>query len=231
MVVVALVGVAVGVGGCGGSTTKSDQGRAIAEQAGLPQEVADFFALAARGTDATYRSTVATTDASGKPIQITTTQRPPDVRVDTFNADGSIDSTMSVGGKSYQCTMAANHWDCGDLGSASTPSNGVFSSAAVQSAIDQFRQRAADYDFRVEGRTIVDVNAHCLITTRRAGLDQSSALGASGTLCVSDEGVVLQIEGAVGTVAATSYSTTIPSDAFNLPAPTSTASTTSTTAN
>jgi len=127
-VIVVLLGVTLfGVAACGGHTqSKADQGKAIAEQAGLAPDVASFFALATAGSSATYRATVETTDTTGKALQLTTTQRPPDSRFDAFHADGSVDSTINVSGHSYQCTMAANHWDCGDLGvtpttSAATP--------------------------------------------------------------------------------------------------------------
>src|SRR4029077_12037559 len=102
---------------CGGSgRTTEEQGRSIASAAGLPADVSDFFARAAAGLNATYRVTLATKDASGQALQLTTTQRQPDARFDSFNADGTIDSTISVGGKSYQCTMANGRWDCGELG-------------------------------------------------------------------------------------------------------------------
>jgi hypothetical protein len=208
------------VAACSGhAQTKVDQGRSIAEQAGLSKEVAAFFALAASATNATYRSTVETSDATGKPVQVTTTQRPPDSRFDTFHADGGVDSTILLSGHSYQCTMAANHWDCGELGPTPTSGAQVFSPSAVQKAIDGFRQRANDYDFRVEDRPLVGVTARCLITTRKAGHDQDSSLGASATLCLSPEGAVMLVETPSGSITATAYSTTIPNDAFTLPAP------------
>ncbi len=204
---------------CGSPQTKADQGRSIAEQAGLNPDVAAFFSLAASSASATYRVTVQTTDTSGKPLQVTTTQRPPDSRFDSFRADGTVDSTITVGGHSYQCTMAANHWDCGDLGVSPSTGAQVFSPSAVRGAIDQFRQRANDYDFRVEDRTLVGVAARCLITNRKPGHESDSSLGPSGTLCLSPEGAVLRVEASSGSISATAYSVSIPDDAFMLPAP------------
>jgi len=222
-VIVVLLGVTLfGVAGCGGHTqSKADQGKAIAEQAGLAPDVASFFALATAGSSATYRATVETTDTTGKPLQLTTTQRPPDSRFDAFHADGTVDSTINVSGHSYQCTMAANHWDCGDLGVTPTTSAQVFNPTIVQSAIDKFRARANDYDFRTEDRQLVGITTRCLITTRKPGHDQDSSLGASATLCLSPEGAVLLVETPSGSITATSYTTTIPNDAFTLPAPVS----------
>jgi len=208
----------------GGGASKADQGRSIADQAGLPKDVADFFALAATGTEATYRVSLDTTDAKGAKLQVTTTQHPPDVRVDTFHADGTIDATFSTKGQRYECTRANDQWQCGDLGPASASSDDVFGASAVQLAIDRFRQRATDYDFRVDHRTIANVGATCLVTNRKAGHDQDPSLGASATLCLSAEGAILRAETAAGTLSASSYSTDIPADAFALPAPISSSS-------
>ncbi|MEY2449551.1 MAG: hypothetical protein QOH79_3027 [Acidimicrobiaceae bacterium] len=215
-----LVVVVLGLAACGGhAPTKSDQGRSIAEQAGLAPEVAAFFALAASGTTATYRATIETLDAKGQPSQVTATQRPPDTRVDVFHADGTVDSTIAVGTHRYQCTMAANHWDCGELGISPSTGPQVFDPMAVQRAIDSFRQRSSDYDFRVEDRQIVGVAARCLITTRKPGHEEDSSLGAAATLCISPQGAVLSVEAPTGTITAKAYTTTIPDDAFVLPAP------------
>ena len=204
---------------CGShSASKADQGRSIADAAGFPKDVADFFALAATGTQATYRVSLDTTDSAGKKLQVTTTQRPPDVRVDTFHADGTIDASLSLKGHRYQCTMAANQWQCGDLGISSSAADEVFGPTAVQLAVDRFKARAADYDFRVEGRTIVNVPAKCLSTTRKPGHDQDPTLGASATLCLSPEGAILSADVPSGSLTASSYSTTIPDDALTLPA-------------
>jgi hypothetical protein len=208
----------------GGGATKAEQGRSIAEQAGLPKEVADFFALAAAGTQATYRVSLETTDPKGAKLQVTTTQRPPDVRVDTFHSDGTIDSTLSVEGRRYQCTKAGDQWQCGDLGPGAETNNEVFDPAAVQRAIDGFRQRAADYDFRVERRSIANVDATCLVTTRKPGKDKDPLLGAAATLCLSPQGAIVRAEEPSSTLAATSYATDIPADTFTLPAPISSSS-------
>ena len=208
----------------GGSSSKADQGRSIADAAGLPKDVANFFALAASGSKATYQVALTTTDSNGKQVQVTTTQRPPNLRVDTFNADGTIDATFAVDGHRYQCTMSASQWQCGDLGVSSSNPDEVFGPTAVQLAIDRFKQRAADYDFRVEDRSIANTNAHCLVTTRKAGREGDPSLGAAATLCLSSEGAILRAETPSGTLTASSYSTSIPDDAFRLPAAISSAS-------
>jgi hypothetical protein len=221
------------VSACGGNAqTKADQASSIAQQAGLAPDVAAFFAKAASGTTATYRVTVETADSKGQPVQVTTTQRPPNARFDVFNADGTVDSTITLGGARYQCTMASNRWDCGELGGAASSAPQVFDPAAVQRAIEGFRQRATDYDFRVEDRPLVGVTARCLITTVKPGHEQDSSLAPSATLCLSPQGAVLAVDVPSGAITARAYTTTIPDDAFTLPAAvTSTESSAPTTTN
>ena len=225
--------VLLGVAACGGhAQTKADQGRSIAEQAGLAPDVATFFSLAASGTNATYRATVETTDTTGKPLQVTTTQRPPDTRFDTFHADGTVDSTISWAGTAISARWPRTTGIAASSERPHRPSAQVFNPSAVQSAIDRFRQRANDYDFRVEDRPMVGITARCLITTRKPGHEQDSSLGASATLCLSPEGAVVLVDVPSGSITATAYSTTIPGDAFTLPAPvTTTSSSAPTTAN
>jgi hypothetical protein len=214
-----LVAIVLVIAACGAdSPSRADQGRAIADAAGLPKDVGDFFASAAAGTTATYRLTRQTTGADGKPLQVTVTQRPPDLRVDQFSADGTVDSTIAVDGHGYQCTMTAGQWQCGELGNADTASSAVFGPDAVQAAKDKIAQQVADFDFRVEGRTIANVAARCLVTTRKPGQASDSAGGTTATLCISPEGVILEIDTPAGTESALDYTTTIPPDAFALPA-------------
>lgn len=217
--------VLVGVGCGGGGTTRAAQNRSVAEQAGLPNDVADLFALAAKSSDATYRVSVNTTDATGKPVQITTSQRPPDRRVDVFNADGTVDASIATKDGAFQCTQTNNQWQCGQLGSHASADSGVLATDTVRQAADRFRQRAADYDFRVEQRSVANANATCLVTNRKPGHDQDPTLGASATLCLSAEGVPLLVQTPTGSVTAVEYSTTVPDNAFDLPAsPTTTTS-------
>jgi hypothetical protein len=123
--------------------------------------------------------------------------------------------------------MANNHWDCGELG-ATASSGDVFGADAVRSAIERFKARASDYDFRTEDRTIATTAARCLLTTRKPGHDADPTLGVAATLCVSPEGVILLVDVPSGSASATAYTTAIPGDAFDLPAsPTSTTTTTS----
>ena len=203
----------------GGGDSASDQGKSIADAAGLPKDVGDFFALATTGLNATYRVTLETVDTEGLPVQVTTTQRPPEVRFDAFHADGSVDSTIATGGKRYQCAQASNVWQCGELG-ATDPIGEVFDPKTVTDTVEKLQQQRDAYDFRVESRSIAGVDARCLVTTPKAGSGQAA------TMCLSPEGVILLVDVPTGKITATAYSTAIPDDAFTLPADPSTPPTT-----
>ena len=203
----------------GGGDSASDQGKSIADAAGLPKDVGDFFALATTGLNATYRVTLDTVDKAGKPVQVTTTQRPPEVRFDAFHADGSIDSTFATGGKRYQCAQTNGAWQCGELG-PTDPIGEVFDPKTVSDIVAKLQQQAGAYDFRVETRTLAGVSARCLVTTPKTGSSQPA------TMCLSPEGAILLVDVPTGTITASAYSTTIPDDAFKLPADPSTTTTT-----
>jgi|GEM_PF-1982986 len=219
----AVLVIAAVASGCGSNRpSRAEQNRSIAREAGLAPEVADVFALAANGETATYTEAVTTVDTNGKPVQITTVQRPPDRRVDVFNADGTIDATITRDGRSYQCTRANEVWQCGELGPATTSSSGLLAGDIVQHAVDQFRRQVVDYDFAVEHRTIANTPATCLVTTPKAPAASASAPPA--TLCLSPEGVALLVDSPSGSLTAVSYRASVDANAFDLPAQPVTAS-------
>lgn len=204
--------------------SRADQGRSIASAAGLSADVGDVFALVLQGASATYTATYATKDSAGNDLQVTVAQRPPDRRVDAFTADGTIESTFRLGAVAYQCTKpsgAGAPWTCGALatdtgagGSGTDP----LAPDAVASAVDTFRQRANDFDFRVEHRPIAGIDARCLVITPRSAAAQSSAASSSTSLCVAPDGGLLAVDKPSGSFSATAYSTTVDASSLQLPA-------------
>ncbi len=214
-----------------GAPTRAGQGRSIASAAGLSDDVGEVFALALQGASATYTVTYITKDSAGNDVQLTVTQRPPDRRVDDFAPDGTIESTFRLGPVAYQCTKppgADSSWTCGALatdtsgGSSADP----LSPDTLRAAIDNFSRRAADFDFRVEHRTIIGIDARCLVTTRKgtnspstaSSSTASSASADSATMCVAPDGGLLAVEVPSGSFSATAYSTTVDDRSLQLPA-------------
>jgi hypothetical protein len=210
------------VGACSSSgPTKAEQGRAVAESAGLPEDVADFFEAATATPSAPFRVSYDLTDDQGKTSQLTVTQQPPKRRVDVFHPDGTIDSTIGTGAENVQCTKTGETWRCGNLGvdPARQQSDGVLDADALRRATDRIRERATDFDFRIESRTIAGAAARCLVTTRKPSAASDPSVGGSGTLCLSNEGAQLLGETPTGRFEAKEYTTVIAPDAFDVPAP------------
>ncbi len=209
---VAVVPVACG----GGRPSRDAQVASIASAAGLPADVAAFFARAGR-TDGAYQVTYVVTTADKKRQQITLTQHPPDRRIDIYSPDGTIDSTFRLHGTSYQCTRTADKWQCGRLRDQADHA-GLLDDNAAANAVATFRKRAADFDFVIDGRTIAGAAATCLVTTRKSGHDDPT-LGRSATLCLSAEGAQLLVEVPRGRLEATAYRTDLPAGSLDPPAP------------
>lgn len=203
--------------------SRADQGRSIASAAGLRDDVGEVFALALQGASATYTVTYTTKDSAGNEVQLTVTQRPPDRRIDDFRPDGTIESTFRLGSVAYQCTKQPGNdgaWTCGALatdtgggGSSTDP----LSPDTLRAAIANFSQRAADFDFRVEHRSIIGIDARCLVTTRKPTSASSDATGTA-TLCVAPDGGLLAVEVPTGSFSATAYSTSVDAQSLQLPA-------------
>lgn len=211
---------AIAVAGCGDDgpapeERRADQVGGAATEAGLPEDVAAFLADAAEGTG-TYRVVYEVADPEGGAAQrVVVTQRPPERRVDVERADGTAEVTIGTAAQTTTCarTGADEPFSCEPAG---TPVDGAFDPAVVDALRDALAEQADAYDFVVEDRTILGVAARCLVTTRRAGVDDPD-LGATGTLCTSPEGARLLTETPSGTLRAVEYATDVADDAFALP--------------
>lgn len=212
----ALAGLAA-LAGCGNDAPSAGEARAedarqAAEDAGLPDGVADLLADAAAAVDRTYRVAY---DVDGGRVVVT--QRPPDRRVDVVAADGTVDSTISVGGRVHACTDPAGDepWRCERL--ADAPAEGGFDADAVADLAHALSVGVDHYDFAVEEEQLLGTSARCLVTRLRAGGDADPALGSEGRLCIADTGALLLVERPAGIVRATQYATGVDDDAFDLP--------------
>lgn len=212
--------VAVGVG-CGDGEPAVDEQRAeqvgdAAAAAGLPEDVVAFLADAAAG-GGSFRVAYEVADPDGgDPQRVTITQRGTDRRVDVEQADGEAQSTIGTVEGTHVCRRPAadEPWVCER--STEAPVVGLFDAEVVAALTEALTERADSYEFVVEDRTILGVEARCLVTTLRADVDDPS-LGSAGTLCTSPEGAQLLTETPTGTFRAVEYTTAVPDDAFALP--------------
>ena len=204
---VALASVACGAEPTAGER-RADQARELADEAGLPEDVADVLALAAGAVDPTYRVTYE--DAGGGTL--TVTSGPDGRRLDVTAVEPGSDepvtrSQFALDDGVFMCTRGADRWFCGrDDEPPEVP--GAFAEADVARTVEALRAASDDFDLRVEERDLAGVTARCLVAEG----------AATGTLCVSPEGVPLLLERSGDDLTATAYTTDVPDDALELPA-------------
>jgi hypothetical protein len=188
---------------------RADQARGVARQAGLDQQVQDFLARAAAAPAATY--TVVYDQGAGQ--QTTVMSRPPDQRIDV----GGEDRVIIKATVTDVCHRAAGRWTCrkGD-NSART---GPFTPDAVTQTIGGLVQLSASYAFTVTRRPIAGVDASCLSADRKPSAPADPGVGEHGAMCIAPDGAILALEGTGRPLKAVSYHPSVPSGAFDLPAP------------
>ena len=218
-----MVVLALALAGCGdddgpsAAEARSDQIREAVAGAGLADDVVDVLALAAAGTDATYRVAyeLATTDGDVQRVELT--QRPPDRRLEVTNADGTAVATIAVDGTFHQCQLDET-WSCSEVGETEAGGGVTLDPDAVTRLASSLAHGADRYDLSVEHRDLVGVDATCLLAQLRADVDATDDEGAAGTLCVSPEGALLLTERAQERLEAVDYTAEVDDDAFALPA-------------
>ena len=201
-----------------------DQARRAALDAGLSPAVADFLALAAGGTQATYEAEF-TALTAGEERTIIVSQRPPDRRIDVVAAGGATDATILTGGSTFQCSKPPDGgWECiraPDGRSTAPLVGGVFDEATLRATTDALADASRDFIIGIEDREVAGTAATCLVAEPR-GAATTTAAGAApdgpGSLCLSGDGAILLVEQAGERVAATEYSTSVAADRFELPA-------------
>jgi hypothetical protein len=196
---------------------RADQARDLAVEAGLPGDVADVLATAAGLADATYRVTYE--EESGNTI--TVTAGPAGKRVDVTAVEAGGDEPVTrayfaLDDGAYTCRQGADRWFCA-ADEAPAAEIGRFADADVSRAAGALAEAADEYDFRVDEREIAGTPATCLVTERAADAAPDPSAAASGTLCISAEGVPLLVEQSGDDLRATAYSTDVPNDALELP--------------
>jgi hypothetical protein len=186
--------------------TRAEQARQVATQAGLPTDVADFLALAASAGAATFTADYELGAAGRSHVA----QRPPNRAVQVTTSDGTVSRFVATAAGSFSCRRATGRWSCTTGGSA--PPIGPFSPESMESAIRALAASSGGFDFRVESRRLVGVDARCLMVMAKA------AGPASQVLCLSPAGVTLLVQGTAQPVTAVAYRSGSSASEFRLPA-------------
>ncbi|MGH9243399.1 MAG: hypothetical protein ACRD29_03590 [Acidimicrobiales bacterium] len=219
-IAIAAVATVVSAAACGDDPDvgeqRADQVRRAAAEAGLSEEVQDFLVLAVGTADATFQVTYEIDDQTGA-RRVVVSQNPPDHRLDVVLPDGTVDATIRLDDDAYQCRQERSDWQCGRV-EVPTPEAAIFDAIELANRADELAAGTDDYDFAVEGRTLLGVEARCLVTTLKPGHDTDPSRGDEGTLCLSPAGVVLLVDNVGTRQEATAYTTDVPDGAFDLPA-------------
>jgi hypothetical protein len=210
------LGLAVGLVGCGDDPSaadmRADQVHDAAVDAGLPEEVADVLALAARGIDGTYQVTYPGEDGAA----LVVSQDPPDRRIDVVAGDRIVESRVFRDDVAYECTVPEDDPD-GPLdcrrsqGALHAP--GAFTDESLDAFAADLAGSKDDLDLSVEPREIAGVEATCLVAIPKAGPTDGTGPGVE-TICLSDEGGQLLIDAAGERLVAAAYTTDVPRGTF-----------------
>lgn len=193
---------------------RADQARAAALEAGLEDDVADFLALLARGDTATYEVRF---PGPTEGTELVVTSRPPDRRVELLSEGATTEVRLVTDGQAYTCTPTEEEDEltC-DRTDALVDPPGVFRAEALDGLSEALADQVDDYTFEIEVLPVAGIEARCLVTRLRSGRE-APGLGASGTICASDEGAVVLVDQGGDRLEALDYSNQVRADAFVRP--------------
>lgn len=209
---------ALALASCGDDTSvgdeRADQARQAGIEAGLPDDVVDFLALAASGVDATYQVTYPSTEATD---DVVVASQPPRLRVDIVRGEQVIRTELATDDGSFRCERAdeSSPLEC-ESTTVVPQAPHALDASTVEELTESLRAGLEDFTFEITTEPILGVDATCLTTNVRAERDRPE-LAASATMCVSPEGVLLRLERADQVVEASQYSTTIADNTFVRP--------------
>lgn len=219
----ALVALAALVGACGSDGggdgvggARADQVRRAAEQAGLPGDVADVLALAATGATGTFQVTYGGSDGA----ELVVSQDPPNRRVDALTAGLIVQSQVVRDGVGYTCEVPddgqpGDPLEC-DRTSGAIPAQGAFTEEALTKFTEDLVRSLDASDLTVEMRTLVEVDATCLIAAPVTGTPLGGQDASVDTICLSPEGAQLLLDSGGERVVATAYATEVPVGTFDV---------------
>jgi hypothetical protein len=205
------------LGACGGGGEASDdrgaQVRDAAEAAGLPDDVVDVLALAARGAGGTFQVTYPGEDGTSVVIS----QAPPDRRVDVIAGERILQSHVVRGGVAYRCAPPEDD-PRGELvcrrSQSAIDAPGTFTDEALHTFTEELAASRDDLELSVEERTIAGVDVTCLVAAPAAGRRDERDTDVE-SICVSDEGAQLLVDAAGERLEASAYATDVPEGTFD----------------
>jgi hypothetical protein len=195
---------------------RADQLRDAARRAGLPDEVADVLALAARGGTTTYQ--VGYPGEQG--ARIVVSQDPPERRFDVLQGDRIVESRVLHRGVAYRCEpdtgkgAATGALTCTRAAGA-IDAPGTFTDESLTRFVDQVAASKDTLSMIVDRRTIAGARARCLTTTPKPGTPLDGTGPGTDVLCLSAEGAQLLVDHDGQRLVADHYETSVPRGTFD----------------
>lgn len=169
---------------------RAQQAIAAAAEAGLPDDVQELLATAARAPAASFSATY-----RAGADRVVVHQRPPRRRVDVVVGGLAREAVVSDGGRDVRCERSDGApWTCtplpaGDEGRGAI-GFGAFSPELVARTVETLEDAAGAFTLEVVGRRIAGVEATCL----RSAPAGAGAGAGPAWLCVAPDGVPLLVD-------------------------------------
>jgi hypothetical protein len=195
---------------------RADQVRAAASEAGLPADVADVLALAAKADGATFQIAYAGDDGA----RLVVSQAPPDRRVDVIQGDVVVESRVLRDEIAYRCSPdTSSGAKDGALtcrrAAGAIDATGTFTDEALEDFVQQLVSSSKALDLKVTTRKIAGAEATCLTSTPKAGTPLDGTGPGTDELCLSREGAQLLVDHGGQRLVADRYSTQVPKGTFD----------------
>lgn len=222
-VLVLAVAAGIVLAACGGGGAdhvgddRADQVRAAAQEAGLPDDVAEVLSLAARADSATFQVSYAGTEGA----RLVVSQAPPDKRVDVVAGALVVESRVLHDQVAYRCEpdpapdAKPGALSC-ERAAGALEAAGTFTDDALDAFTDQLAASKDALTITVDQRTIAGVDATCLTSTPKAGTPIDGHGPGTDVLCLSPEGAQLLVDRDGDRLVADRYTTEVPKGTFDV---------------
>jgi hypothetical protein len=186
---------------------RQKQARDAARKAGLSVATQDLLATYATAAENSFTVTYG---PSGAGASIVLIQDPPLRRVDVVSPPVTRSVFVTKQG-TYECALDNQKWSC-QQSPQQEAAPGLLAPADIDRFVAELKDAKTNYVFSVANKKVANTDTRCLVTKPKAGVT-----GGGSTLCLSQQGAVLLVEGAGNPLRAVKYSTSVDKRRLQLP--------------